>query len=69
MENEKIIKYLEKRGFSEEIIKDWNLVPTTNEVLINYLDPGGALLYARRNRPGKNLLSYIFHLFQMFHSY
>ncbi|MBA7563676.1 DUF3987 domain-containing protein [Candidatus Atribacteria bacterium 1244-E10-H5-B2] len=46
-------EYLKQRGFDEEIIKDWNLVPTTNEVLINYLDPGGALLYARRNRPGK----------------
>lgn len=53
MESEKTIKYLEKRGFSEEIIKDWYLVPGTNEILINYLDPNGKLLYKRRNRPGK----------------
>ena len=46
-------EYLETRGFDKEIIKEWKLEPGTNEILINYLDPDGKLLYKRRNRPGK----------------
>ena len=46
-------EYLKQRGFDDEIIKEWKLEPDTNEVLINYLDPEGNLLYTRRNRPGK----------------
>ena len=46
-------EYLEKRGFDEEIIKEWKLEPGNNEVLINYLDSNGNLLYKRKNRPGK----------------
>ena len=50
---QKGLEYLKKRGFDEEIIKAWKLEPDTDEVTINYLDPGGKLLYRRRNRPGK----------------
>ncbi len=47
--------YLEKRGFNKSTQEDWGLEykDGTNEVLINYLDPEGNLLYTRRNRPGK----------------
>ena len=47
-------EYLEQRGFNDEIQKDWKLETKDGEVLINYLDKEGNLLYTRRNRPGKD---------------
>lgn len=54
MNENEVLNYLEKRGFDDEIIKEWKLELDTNEVLINYLDPAGNLLYTRRNRPGQD---------------
>lgn len=46
-------QHLKNRGFDDEIIKEWNLEPGSDEIKISYLDPEGNLLYSRRNRPGK----------------
>ena len=45
-------EYLKKRGFDDEIIKEWNLEPETNYVNISYFDTEGKLLYKRKNWPG-----------------
>ena len=34
-------EYLKKRGFDDEIIKEWHLEPEANYVLISYFDTNG----------------------------